>query len=205
MAAAKKLKADCFPNTYGLVLCGGSSSRMGTDKSLLQYYEKPQRYHVYDMLAELCDKVYISCKGDQEQNMEPGYLFIPDHPIYINTGPMAALLTAFTKFPGKNMLAIGCDYPFLKTADLIQFSEHCKKDQPACFFNEQEDTCEPLLAWYPSTSFIELKNVFDEDQRSLRQILKNYNASKFYPVNKNSMLSIDSQEAFIKAFNTINP
>ncbi|MBK8495728.1 MAG: NTP transferase domain-containing protein [Chitinophagaceae bacterium] len=43
-------KNNIITNTYGLVLCGGNSSRMGTDKSMLQYYDKPQRYHVYDML-----------------------------------------------------------------------------------------------------------------------------------------------------------
>ncbi len=30
-------KKYILPNTYGLVVCGGNSSRMGTDKSMLQY------------------------------------------------------------------------------------------------------------------------------------------------------------------------
>ena len=39
----------------GLVICGGRSTRMGTDKSRLVYYQKPQYEHVADLLADRAD------------------------------------------------------------------------------------------------------------------------------------------------------
>jgi molybdenum cofactor guanylyltransferase len=187
-------------DTYGLAVCGGNSSRMGTDKSLLTYYNKPQRYHVYDMLLPFCEKVFISCNKLQMNTIEEGYSFLEDYAACNNIGPMAALLTAFKKFPEKNMLLIGCDYPFLTLTDLQQFSTNCAgEDTPVAFYNEQEGLYEPLLAWYPYQSFAELKKMFDANQYSLQHFLKDNGAIKFYPQNKNCITSIDTNEACIKA------
>jgi hypothetical protein len=70
--------------TYGLVVCGGNSSRMGSDKSMLIYYEKPQRYHVYQMLQPFCEKVFISCNEKQATAIEDGYNILADDPSFKN-------------------------------------------------------------------------------------------------------------------------
>ena len=192
-----------FRNTYGLVLCGGQSSRMGADKSMLTYYEKPQRYHIYDMLQQLSEKVFISGKKNQPGHIEPGYSFLADDERYNDIGPLAALLTAFEKFPEKNILLIGCDYPFLTAADLENFSLLCTGEHPVSFYNEEAGIGEPLLAWYPRQLSDKLKNAFQLKQHSLKHFLKQNGALKFYPANKSSMLSIDTQAAFIQALQSI--
>jgi molybdopterin-guanine dinucleotide biosynthesis protein A len=191
-----------FPETYGLVLCGGKSSRMGTDKSMLQYYDKPQRYHVYDMLLPYCEKVLISCDKDQAMNMEAGYHVIPDDETCSNIGPMGALLTAFTQFPKKNILLIGCDYPFLKAGELEMFSMLCK-NIPASFYNQEAAIYESMLAWYPHTCFDDLKQLFETKQFSLQQLLRKYDAVKYLPADTNSIKSIDTSEAFLQAYSSI--
>lgn len=186
--------------TYGLVVCGGSSSRMGTDKSMLTYYEKPQRYHIYEMLQPFCEQVFISCNAEQAITIKDDYHFLTDDPLYNNIGPMAALLTALTNFPEKNILFIGCDYPFITANELQQFAAvYNASDNAVAFYNEEEDVYEPLLAWYPASSFEKLKKMFKKKQYSLQHFLKDNKASKFYPENKNSILSVDTMEAFIKA------
>lgn len=198
MPAARSIKTQLIPDTVGLVVCGGQSSRMGSDKSLLLYYDKPQRYHVYDMLQPFCEKVFISCNDQQAKNMEPGYDLLPDHPYYINTGPMAALLSAFKEFPQKNILFIGCDYPFLTGTHLRQFSEYCNGLKPVCFYNEQSAVYEPLLAWYPCESFEPLNKMQEAGEYSLQHFLISSRAVKFYPGSKRSMISIDTHEDFIR-------
>ena len=188
-----------LPGTYGLVVCGGKSSRMGTDKSMLTYEERPQRYHVYEMLHSLCETVLISCNEEQSGSIEQGYDFLTDHPAYNDMGPMAALLTAFTRFPRKNILFTGCDYPFLTIVDLRHFSTHCKGEAAVSFYNEQENIYEPLLAWYPYASFGQLKKMQEAKEYSLQHFLKVSRAVKFYPANKKSMTSIDTHEDFMKA------
>ncbi len=190
-------------HAYGLVVCGGNSSRMGTDKSMLSYYGKPQRYHVYEMLQPICEQVFISCNKEQAASIEAGYNFLQDDPAYQNIGPIAALLTAFDKFSGKNILFIGCDYPFLTPADLQDFAAVCKKENPAAFFNKQEELYEPLLAWYPYNTFDALKKNYADKQFSLQHFLKNNSALKYFPKHVSSIKSIDNPEAFNDAYNLI--
>ncbi len=203
MKAITQTKNICYINTYALIMCGGKSSRMGTDKSLLQYYNKPHRYHVYEMLLPYCEKVYISCDKAQYNNIEAGYNAIPDNEAFSNIGPIGALLTAFTQFPEKNILLIGCDYPFLKADELELFSAMCK-DIPASFYNQEADIYESMLAWYPYSCFEELKQMFEAKQLSLQQLLRKYNALKYLPSSKNCIKSIDTREAFTLAVNQLN-
>jgi len=192
-----------FPNTYGLVLCGGKSSRMGTDKSMLRYYDKPQRYHVYDMLQPFCEAVYISCDKEQLNNMDAGYNAIADYDTFSNMGPMGALLTAFIEFPKKNILLIGCDYPFLKTEELKRFSNICK-EAPATFYNQQANIYESMLGWYPYSCVETLKQMFTAREFSLQQLLKKTNAQQYLPADTNTIKSIDTMEAFSLAVKQIN-
>ena len=186
--------------TYGLVVCGGNSRRMGADKSMLQYYQKPQRYHVYEMLQPFCEQVFISCNAEQANTIKDDYLFLTDNPLYNNIGPMAAILTALTNFPEKNILFIGCDYPFTTANELQQFAAvYNASDNAVAFYNEVEDVYEPMLAWYPASSFEKLKKLHEAKQYSLQHFLRDNKALKFYPENKNSILSIDTREAFIEA------
>ena len=94
---------NTFPGKgiYGLVICGGKSSRMGMDKSMLNYHGKPQCYHMYEMLSLVCEKVFISCNEEQANKIIDGYQALIDLPCYSNTGPIAGLLTAFP--PGRRL------------------------------------------------------------------------------------------------------
>ena len=50
---------------YGLVLSGGKSTRMGTDKGLITYHGIPQREYIYKLLEEVCDATFLSIRDDQ--------------------------------------------------------------------------------------------------------------------------------------------
>ncbi len=203
MKEVKHTQNNYFTNTYALVMCGGNSNRMGSDKSMLQYYDKPQRYHLYDMLLPFCKKVFIACNAEQANNIEAGYDFIKDDIAFGDIGPIAALLTAFTQYPKQDILLIGCDYPFVKADELQIFSNHCK-DVPAAFYNKSEAVYEPILAWYPYTCIDELKRMYEAKQFSLQQLLMQTEAVKYFPTDTNSIKSIDTIEAFNQTSKLLN-
>lgn len=192
-----------LPGTIALVLCGGQSSRMGTDKSMLVYYDKPQRYYLYELVQPFCEHVYISCRHSQAKSVAAGYHCITDDHRYNNTGPVAALLTAFEKFPGKDILLIGCDYPFLNSEELKQFCNTIQENKPAAFYNEDAGIPEPLLAWYPYTSYKALKENFRQGQLSLKHFLQGSGTLKYIPANKQSIRSVDTEEDFREAIRKI--
>jgi molybdenum cofactor guanylyltransferase len=189
--------------TYGLVVCGGKSSRMQQDKSMLNYHGKPQRYHVYGMLQPFCEKVFISCNEMQSLSIDLGYEQLADNKRYVDIGPMAGLLTAFANFPGKNILFIGCDYPFLSKPDLEEFSALCK-NQPAAFFDQQDSMYEPLLAWYPYSCMPMLHEMFTTGTYSLRRFLEDNRAIKYIPSDTSCIRSIDDPQEYLQAYQRLN-
>ena len=187
------------PGLYGLVVCGGKSSRMGMDKAMLDYYGKPQCYHVYEMMNVFCEKVFISCNEQQAELINNEYETLIDLPYYSDIGPMAGLLTALTGYSHKNILVIGCDYPFLKKDELADFLPLCRhENSAAAFYNKKEELYEPLLAYYHHHAKTMLLEMFEAGQYSLQHFLRTGNAFKYYPKNEKAITSIDTMKDFIE-------
>lgn len=179
----------------GLVVCGGASSRMGVDKSLIRYHNETQRRHVARILNRYCSSVYLSLNKHQ-QAIDEVFPVITDLEPYAGKGPMAALLSAFQAFPGNNFILIGCDYPLLSAAELDGFITSIHDfSRPSAFFNKTGDFYEPLLAFYPATTAAFILEQFNAGNPSLQRVLKMLNSSKYFPVNENSIKSIDDPEA----------
>jgi molybdopterin-guanine dinucleotide biosynthesis protein A len=163
----------------GLVVCGGKSSRMGTDKSKIIYHGEQQRYYLYKMLQAFCAGVYISCNEEQATYMSPGYEFITDDEAYADIGPAASLLSAVKKFPGKNWLVIACDYPFIYTENVARFVNTLKdKTEVAAFYNPPKKVYEPLLGYYSAKAIEQMIHILKGENYSLQHYLKIVNANK---------------------------
>ena len=188
---------------YGLVVCGGESKRMGIDKSSLIYFEKPQRYQVYDMLYpdqnSLCSKAFISCNQVQIETISKEYNVLQDFAEFENTGPMAGLLTAFTTYPDHDFLVVGCDYPFINEQVLRSFLEQIEGNAIAAAFYNKYEKYEPLLAWYSKEAGRVMKKHFDNKEYSLQHFLINYKAEKYIPADEMVMTSVDTPDEFITA------
>ena len=190
---------------YGLVICGGLSTRMGKDKSLLNYHGKPQRYYLYDILATLCNKAFISCNNTQAKEIPEGYNVIIDSEKYEQIGPMGGLLSAFEKYPDASFLVVGCDYPFIKTDDLQKLMDANNDVQfAATYYNEKEQVREPLLGFYKSACYEFLLKQFEQQNYSLNHFLKDVHSEKIISSASEIIQSIDTPEQYQNALNTIN-
>jgi molybdopterin-guanine dinucleotide biosynthesis protein A len=190
---------------YGLVVCGGQSSRMGVDKSMLNYHGQQQRYHLYEMLSGICAKVFISCNKNQAIDIPENYELIVDSEKYQNTGPMAALLSAFDMYPDAAFLVIGCDYPFIKRGDLLKLIEIENQIEVAfCYYNKKEQIKEPMLALYLPACYHLLVSNFKKGNNSLRHFLNEINAKNILPDNADIIKSVDTLEGFENALKLLN-
>jgi molybdopterin-guanine dinucleotide biosynthesis protein A len=183
--------------TYGLVLCGGDSSRMGSDKSLIAYYGKQQCYYLYDMLAPLCDKVFISCNAKQKPHYSTHYNIMTDAPKHEGLGPAAALLTAWGRYPYVNYLVAGCNYPFVKSTDLAALAAVGEEQNTGtALYNELERHYEPLVAWYPVEALKLMASLLSEGKNPLQQYFKTNRVEKVLPLHQKSIIHVDTPEAF---------
>ncbi|MFZ1528789.1 MAG: molybdenum cofactor guanylyltransferase [Ferruginibacter sp.] len=178
----------------GLVVCGGKSERMGSDKSLLAYHGLPQRQFVYDFLGEICTDVHISCNREQLAGMKPGYSFICDDKRYEAIGPMAALLTAIDKFPDNSFLLIGCDYPLFCKDDAKKLLG-ATGNMAAAYYHAETKLYEPLLAIYHPPVFKMVKREFDRGRFSLQKILQAAGAQKILADDSSVITSVDDVDA----------
>ncbi len=163
-----------FPNyntkLNGLVLAGGKSTRMGTDKGRLHWHGKEQRYYVADMLKTLCEEVYISCR-DAEQADE-----IKDYPTLIDTytdiGPYAGILTAMDAQSDTGWLVVACDLPLLDEATLQQLVAQRDTLCMATTFKSPHDGLpEPLITiWEPGSGAV-LRTMVSEGIKCPRKAL----------------------------------
>lgn len=193
-------KAPVNENLGGaLILCGGKSSRMQTDKSLINYHGKPQRYYLYEVLRQIYNDIFISCNKEQAQAIGEGYNFIVDDEKYSNSGPMGGLLSAFEKHPDKSFLVVGCDYPFITIDDIAKLiNARSKNAKAVCYFNSETNFAEPLLAVYEKECYELLQLDFKKNNFSLRHFLDEINAEKIIAVAPQKIKSIDTLEDYHK-------
>jgi molybdopterin-guanine dinucleotide biosynthesis protein A len=181
----------------GLVVCGGNSSRMGQDKSLLQYHGEAQRYHVARLLKPFCDAVFLSLNETQTAERETEFPSLTDLPKYANAGPMAALLTAFHFLPGHNLIVVACDYPLFDQQELEHFTKTIQQ-QSGCraFYNADAGFYEPLLAYYPADMSLQIRQQYESGNTSLQKILRLVDAGKHIPLSTQCIISVDDPEGY---------
>ncbi len=135
---------------FGLVLAGGKSMRMGHDKSVIQWHGKEQRYYIADMLQHVCEDVFISCRPEQQSEIDNAYKTLPD--TVSGSGPLVAILSALKARPDVAWLVVACDLPLLDIQTLQYLIGNRDTTSIATTFESPFDTLpEPLITiWEPS-------------------------------------------------------
>jgi len=92
----------------GLVLAGGKSVRMGTDKGLLNYYGKSQRDYAIELLENLNLRTFLSVR--KEQNITDKST-VED--VFLGLGPFGAICSAFQRDPNVAWMVLATDLPYV--------------------------------------------------------------------------------------------
>ncbi len=136
----------------GLVLAGGRSSRMGTDKaSLLHPDGRTLGRRCHDLLGEAgCAAVYLSLRADQEvpdgfADKAPEVLRDADG----SSGPVSGILAAMAARPEADWLVVACDLPRLDLATLEHLLSSRREGELFLAYRSEFDSLpEPLCTWY---------------------------------------------------------
>lgn len=135
------------PKLNALILIGGKSQRMGSDKSVLHYHGKPQWEYLVGLLQNYVETVYISVRPKQKIAYPH---IITDKEVGL--GPFGAILSALETKPKEAFLVIATDLPFLdkKTIELLVKNRDVSTGATA-LKSKDKDYPEPLATiWEPN-------------------------------------------------------
>jgi molybdopterin-guanine dinucleotide biosynthesis protein A len=136
----------------GLVLTGGRSRRMRTDKAYLEYAGEPQLARALALLEPLVVNTFISVRADQLQDPQRN-----SHPCIVDqlpdAGPIGGILAALRAHPHSAWLVLACDLPFLDAATLQQLiAARDPRHWATAFRSSHDGKPEPLCAIYEPAS-----------------------------------------------------
>jgi molybdenum cofactor guanylyltransferase len=177
---------------YGLVLAGGKSSRMGQDKSLIAYHQgQPQREYIFELLSEVCDKVYVSCNARQQV------------PVHLNPlvdkfemdSPLNGILTALSMHPETAWLVVAVDMPMINRDTIRHLVSKRNPSRVAtCFWDSDHAHPEPLFSiWEPKAYPLALA-FHQKGNKAPRMFLKSVDIEMLDPVSPTMHVNINTPD-----------
>jgi molybdopterin-guanine dinucleotide biosynthesis protein A len=165
------------PPLNGLVLAGGQSRRMGTDKASLRYGDdpRPQWKRMAQLLKEICPDVFVSIRpGQQLEDFDSaeGFPILTDPPV--SKGPLTGFLQAFEAAPGHAWLVVACDLPLLGLSTLQHLVANRDNADAVAYRSAHDGLPEPMCAVYEPTMKAVLAQALRDDLRCPRKILINH-------------------------------
>jgi molybdopterin-guanine dinucleotide biosynthesis protein A len=159
----------------GLILAGGKSTRMGTDKGLLEYHGISQRDYLYEQLSSVFlpykeyKGVYISTRENQViENKNT----IPD--TFTGLGPFGAICSSFQSNPNSAWFVIATDVPFIDKNLIIQLLDNRNPKKIATAFKgKNSEFPEPLITIWEPKAYPILLSYLSQGYSCPRKVLIN--------------------------------
>jgi molybdopterin-guanine dinucleotide biosynthesis protein A len=194
------MKPDSTRPLCGLVLAGGRSTRMGTDKAALVHPDgRTLARRCHDLLAEAgCGTVVLSLRWDQE--IPPGFADTADvaiarDPEGGSEGPLAGMLASMRLNPAADWLVLACDLPRLDVATLSHLISSKRPDEPFLSYRSEFDGLpEPLCALYAAEALPILEQAQADGIRCPRKPLIRHDCRLLEPLSKRALDNANTPE-----------
>jgi molybdenum cofactor guanylyltransferase len=139
-----------------LILAGGSGSRLGIDKSLIEFGGKPLILQSAERLMHFADQLIVVVRDEQQHKLlsriVPEAHFVCDR--ISGYGPVAGLATGLEYVSNDYVFVTGCDLPFLNVEVIAKLFE-LVEDYDAVVPIQAKSIIEPLHAVYYRDSTIQ--------------------------------------------------
>ena len=185
------------PPINALILVGGKSTRMGRDKSQIDYHGKPQWQFMADVLRGLNLEVFISCREEQAAQFEGENLIFDS---FTGLGPFGAIASAFRENPNTAWLVVACDLPLLNENTLKTLIENRKPSAIATTYRSPESAegfPEPLITIWEPNSYAILLQFLTQGVSCPRKVLINSDTHIIDPSVPEALMNVNTPEEMI--------
>lgn len=150
----------------GLVLMGGKSTRMGIDKSTLNYHGIPQKDFLKKILESQGLETFYSVQISSHKN-EIGDVFS-------DLGPMGGICSAFQKDPNSAWFVLATDLPFINQGLVeLLLSKRNPSKIATVVKGISKPFPEPLIAIYEPCAYQVLMRNLEQGILSPKKVLMN--------------------------------
>jgi molybdenum cofactor guanylyltransferase len=189
----------------GLVLAGGRSTRMRTDKAALLYGGRSQLERAMELIAPHVERAYVSVRADQDDDpLRARFPQIRD--AAKNLGPIAGLLAAQACHPGAAWLVLACDLPMLDEATLTHLLHARAPQRLATAYRSSHDGLpEPLCAIWEPGSAAPLAAYVANGRQCPRRFLVGADTELIDEPNPGALDNINTPEEYRSAMSALPP
>lgn len=181
----------------GVVLCGGESKRMGSDKGLMTKDGDTWAGLVAVKLRGLNIPVIFSINQNQTESysshFSPGQLVVDDIDI---AGPLKGLLSTHARYPDDDILLMACDLIDMNQDTLVNLINQYRNNPGFDFFAYHHEYLEPFCAIYTVAGLVPIL------ERAQAHSLEKFSFQTVLREGKTFRIPITDREDF-KNYNTI--
>ncbi|MEZ5109841.1 MAG: molybdenum cofactor guanylyltransferase [Bacteroidia bacterium] len=149
----------------GILLAGGKSSRMGTDKGVVLMNGKKLSEHVLQAMKPVVNDLMIIANNNNYGDY--GIPVFED--IYKNCGPLGGIYTGLVRSKTKKNLMLSCDMPFITSGMLAKILSH--SDEAEIIIPVNDGKVEPLCAVYDQSCAVQIRQFLESGKLKIQDVL----------------------------------
>lgn len=183
-----------------VILAGGKSSRMGSDKSLLKLGGKALIEHVIDAIRPYVSSVIVVTNNKEKYRFLNNVSFVSD--IIKNQGPFIGLISGIKSIDTKWCFVTSCDMPLID-GKIIEYLWRRKERNIVSPFSN--DGYEPLISLYSKDILPFAEKLMTEDMRSINKFITIMEKLGYVDkIDKNILMEEFGEEIFLNINNHDN-
>ena len=183
-----------IPNVTGVILAGGQSSRMGSNKALLPFQGGRFIEAIFRQFSELFPEVLLVTNNPEQ------YTFLPCRKVadlYPGLGALAGLHAGLYHAANPHIFAVACDMPWLNSS-LIRLQAALRHDCDVVI-PQGENGLEPLHALYGKQCLRPMEEALSNNRR---RIVSFFPQVRVHQVAKEQIAAIDPDFDSFRNVNT---
>ncbi len=153
-------------NVQGILLAGGKSLRMGTDKASLPLGETTLVASLAEMLKLWCDNLLVSIAKGKQSPLENVQVVVDKHD---ESGPLAGICSALTETHSRVSLVVACDIPYIHPMLIRKMLSFCN-EYDIVVPSFKTDTVEPLMAVYTKACLGKIEILLDRKRYRVKDL-----------------------------------